>query len=103
MRSQQLLRTITGLVATTFCNNQKNRPSACGKIDTENTYAAAVQVVSATKTVDLTDYYFHASGAGKVRIRNVIGVAASLILLDQLHGGAAALEVKHLVVRHTNS
>jgi DNA phosphorothioation-associated DGQHR protein 1 len=70
------------------------------KIGTENTYDATVQLISPAKTIDFSDNFFHASGAGRVRIRNVVGIASSLILEEQLHGDLAVAQVRELISRY---
>ena len=72
---------------------------SAGKIDTNDTYAATKTMILAAEAVDFADNLFHASGAGRVRIRNVIGVATSLISYEQLHGEAAASQVRQIIAR----
>lgn len=73
---------------------------SAGKIKIEDTYATTFQIISAAKGIDFTDNFFHASGAGRVRIRNVLGVATSLISSDQLRGNHASEQVEELISRY---
>ena len=56
----------------------------------------------AVESVDFTDNFFHASGAGRVRIRNVIGVATSLISYEKLHNEVVAAQVLEIISRYTD-
>ena len=73
---------------------------SAGKIKVEDTYATTMQIIAAAKGIDFTDNDFHASGAGRVLIRNVIGVATSLIAYEQLRGGTTEEHVKELLARY---
>ena len=73
---------------------------SAGQVDANDTYAATKKMILAAEAVDFTDNFFHASGAGRVRIRNVIGVATSLISYEQLHGEIAAAQVREIISRY---
>ena len=73
---------------------------SAGKLNAHDTYAATKRMILAVESVDLTDNFFHASGAGRVRIRNVIGVATSLISYEKLHNEVAVAQVREIISRY---
>ena len=73
---------------------------SAGKLNAHDTYAATKRMILAVESVDFTDNFFHASGAGRVRIRNVIGVATSLISYEKLHNEVAVAQVREIISRY---
>lgn len=71
-----------------------------GKIGAKNTYDTTLNLISIAKEIDFSDNYFHASGAGRVRIKNVLGIATSLISYEQVRGDIAADQIKVILLRN---
>jgi DNA phosphorothioation-associated DGQHR protein 1 len=71
-----------------------------GKIGRSDTYETSKLICSAVTSIDFSDDFFHASGAGRVRIRNVIGVASGLISENDLRGEQTANQVSTLIKRY---
>jgi len=74
-----------------------------GVIGSENTYDSTINLITPAREIDFADNFFHASGAGRVRIRNVLGVATSLIPYEQLRGDSAAEQVREIISRYVTS
>ena len=52
---------------------------ARGTIFSDNAYESTIHLLDQARKVDFSDDFFHASGAGRIRIRQVMGVSMGLI------------------------
>lgn len=59
--------------------------------------------IAPAAAIDFSDDYFHASGAGRVRIRNVLGISLGLFSYDELRGDATPIAVEALLKRYSIS